>query len=247
MPAVWIVVPCFNEGNRLSAASIETYLTDHSEIALCLVDDGSRDGTRALLQRIASTRPDQVTVLALDANRGKAEAVRRGVLHGLARPHVLRLGYWDADLSTPLSELALLIRALDERPGGLAALGARVKRLGARVIRSETRHYLGRVFATCASITLRLPVYDSQCGAKLFEREAAAAAFSEPFVSTWLFDVEVLARLRNRFGNARVRRDVLEVPLQTWTHVGGSKLRLRHYLKAPLELARIARRYNRTT
>lgn len=247
MSAVWVVVPCYNEAARLPVAAIEAHLQAHRDVELCLVDDGSRDGTRALLDRIAAAHPEQVTVLACDGNRGKAEAVRLGVLAGLARSSAPLLGYWDADLSTPLNEIDHLARALDAREQAIAATGCRLKRLGADVTRSMVRHYVGRVFATFASIVLRLPVYDSQCGAKLFRRDAARIAFADAFASNWLFDVEVLARLRNHVGIDRMLRDVLEVPLQTWTHVGGSKLRLRHYLKAPLELARIARRYNRTT
>lgn len=246
MPAVWVVVPCYNEAARLPVAAIEAHLARHPDVGMCLVDDGSRDGTGAALDGIATTYPSQVIVLASDGNRGKAEAVRMGVLAGLARSAAPRLGYWDADLSTPLSEIDLLTGALDAREGSIAAIGSRVKRLGADVTRSAVRHYLGRVFATFASITLRLPVYDSQCGAKLFCRDAARIAFTEPFESRWLFDVEVLARLRNHYGVDRMLRDVLEVPLQTWTHLDGSKLRLRYYLTAPLALARIARRYNRT-
>ncbi|MDQ3168760.1 MAG: glycosyltransferase [Acidobacteriota bacterium] len=248
MPTAWVVVPCYNEEARLPVAAIDAFLRSHADIHICLVDDGSRDGTRRVLDAIAAGFPAQVTVLACRGNQGKAEAVRLGVLHGLhGLPHsqATMFGYWDADLSTPLGEIDLLVRTMDARADGIAAMGCRVKRLGADIKRSAVRHYLGRVFATFASITLRLAVHDSQCGAKLFRREAAAIAFKDPFESQWLFDVEILARLRNHFSAERVRQNVIEVPLQVWTHLDGSKLRARHYVLAPLELWRIARRYNR--
>ena len=244
MPTVWVVVPCYNEEARLPVTAIDAFLRTHADVALCLVDDGSRDGTRGVLDALAAGFPEQVTVLACDGNQGKAEAVRLGVLHGLSHPQAAIFGYWDADLSTPLSEIDLLVRTLEARHDSIAAMGCRVKRLGADITRSAMRHYLGRVFATFASITLRLPVYDSQCGAKLFRRDAAAIAFTERFESGWLFDVEILARLRNHFGAPRVLQSVVEVPLQLWTHRDGSKLRARHYVLAPLDLWRIARRYN---
>lgn len=243
-PAVWLVFPCYNEAVRLPVGPIASFLRAHPGVTACLVDDGSEDGTREILDQLAAACPAQVVVLGDRTRTGKAEAVRQGIRLGLARSPAEFLGYWDADLATPLTEVDLLSAALAESPARLATIGARVKRLGTRITRSLIRHYLGRVFATFASIVLRLPVYDSQCGAKLFRRDAADVAFAEPFVSAWLFDVEVIARIRNHFGMEGALRQILEVPLDEWTHVDGSKLRPRHYLAAPLELWRIARRYN---
>ena len=245
MPTVWVVVPCYNEESRLPAAEIAAFAQGHRDVVLCLVDDGSNDDTRRVLDDVARQCPGHVTVLGCKENQGKAEAVRQGILHGLSHSDAPLVGYWDADLSTPLSEIQLLVAAITGREDCIAAIGSRVKRLGARITRSAVRHYLGRVFATCASETLRLPVYDSQCGAKLFRRDAAIVAFTDAFESTWLFDVELLARLRNHFGAGRVSQAIAEVPLMTWTHVSGSKLRVKHYLRAPLDLWRIARRYNK--
>jgi glycosyltransferase involved in cell wall biosynthesis len=211
-------------------------------VTLCLVDDGSSDGTRRVLEDVARTSPGRVVVLTGRARTGKAEAVRHGILHGLSHSEAGLLGYWDADMATPLAELDVLMSACTT--DRIAAIGSRVKRLGTRITRSLVRHYLGRTFATFASITLRLPVYDSQCGAKVFRRDAAAAGFTDAFLTKWLFDVEILARLRNRYGLEGVAQAIIEVPLNEWTHVGGSKLRLRHYLIAPLDLWRIARAYN---
>jgi hypothetical protein len=113
-----------------------------------------------------------------------------------------------------------------ERPADVL-LGARVRLLGTRIERRAWRHYLGRVFATFASLALRLPVYDTQCGAKLFARSAALeAALARPFRSRWVFDVELLERMLAGAGGApplspgRIR----EVPLAEWRDVGGSKL-----------------------
>jgi glycosyltransferase involved in cell wall biosynthesis len=243
---VWIVVPCYNEEDRLPVAAIQAFLKDHPVVSLCLVDDGSEDGTRAVLERLAAACPGQVSVLAPGRNQGKGEAVRQGVLLGLEKDGAAELfGFWDADLSTPLSELAPLVNACTSSPAHIAAIGSRIKRLGARVTRRAARHYFGRVFATFASITLRLPVYDSQCGAKIFRRDAAAVAFAGPFVSRWLFDVELLARLRNHYRDQDLTETIVEVPLGVWTDIGASKVRLWHFLLAPVELWRIARMYNR--
>ena len=124
-------------------------------------------------------------------------------------------------------------------------LGSRLKRLGASVRRSEVRHYLGRVFATAASLLLSLPVYDSQCGAKAFRADVVEVLFRDPFSTRWLFDVELLARLRNQLGRDSLLASVIEMPLGAWHDVAGSKLGVAHMAAVPLELLRIHRRYNR--
>jgi dolichyl-phosphate beta-glucosyltransferase len=244
MPDVCLIVPCFNEEARLRRDDLLAFLQTHPGTTLCLVDDGSSDGTRAVLERLRQSAPEEILVLGLPQNRGKAEAVRQGVLHVAAqRAHAL-IGYWDADLSTPLSELARLRAPIDRSPSVRLAMGARVKRLGAAIERRAWRHVVGRVFATCASWLLRLPVYDSQCGAKLFRSEIAEGAFGEPFATAWLFDLEILARLRNQLGPEEVLRAVAEVPLAAWTDVEGSKLRMTDFCRVPLELLKIHARYN---
>jgi hypothetical protein len=90
---------------------------------------------------------------------------------------------------------------------------------------------------------LGLPVYDSQCGAKLIRADLVPSVFDEPFTSRWLFDVEILARLRNRYGVDGVLRMVREVPLGTWTDVPGSKVRSGHMLRVPYEFPADTARY----
>jgi dolichyl-phosphate beta-glucosyltransferase len=241
-----IVVPCFNEEQRLHAEAFLTFAAEHPDIGLLMVDDGSTDGTRALLEGLRERSGGAIDVLILEENGGKAAAVRRGVLHA-ARSSPETFGFWDADLSTPLEEIQPFLQLLDERPELQLVMGSRVKLLGRAIERKAMRHYLGRVFATCASLVLSLPVYDTQCGAKVFRNTAGTRwAFRAPFLSRWLFDVELLARL-GLLGKRRPKYDtnhcVYEKPLSKWLDVAGSKIRLRDWIKAIGELARIAWRY----
>jgi dolichyl-phosphate beta-glucosyltransferase len=234
-----VVVPCYNEAERLQR---ETFLAMAGEVdaRLLMVDDGSTDGTGRLLAELASASDGRISVLDLPRNRGKAEAVRRGLLVAIEGGAAI-VGYLDADLSTPPSEMGRLLETLSTREAQLV-MGARVALLGRRVERSPVRHYLGRVFATLVSLILRLPVYDTQCGAKAMRvTPALRAALAQPFLSRWAFDVELIGRLT--IGTTTVPaipvQTIIEVPLEVWCDVKGSKVRLPDMIQALFQLAAI--------
>ena len=240
-PEVCLVVPCFNEGDRLPVDSFAAALTI-GDCAFCFVNDGSSDHTAAVLKQLQARAPELIAVVDLQINGGKAEAVRQGVLHAVAWRPFDFVGYWDADLATPLSEVGRLVDAMRQQPECDFVLGSRVKRLGAFIQRSAVRHATGRMFATMASVLLDLPAYDTQCGAKVLRAPIAAKLFADPFVTRWLFDLELLVRLRHLRGASGLSAAV-EVPLGEWRDVRGSKLALWSMLKSPLDLLRIRRHY----
>jgi glycosyltransferase involved in cell wall biosynthesis len=238
---VAVVVPCYNEAARLDGAAFVAFARDHDWLSFVFVDDGSADDTAAVLAALRAQLPERISTVRLEGNAGKAEAVRRGVLEACRR-EVAAVGYWDADLATPLDAIPAFA-ALLEAGGCDAVLGSRVKLLGRRIERRGSRHYLGRVFATLASWTLGLAVYDTQCGAKLFRRcERLEKTFAEPFLTRWIFDVEILARWVAASAEgprgAREHR-IVEYPLEAWRHVPGSKLRLRDFVQVPRDLVRL--------
>ena len=245
MPDLCLIVPCFNEAGRLPSDAFIRFLNDAANCAICFVNDGSSDGTAALLDALAGRMPDRISVLHLEHNAGKAEAVRRGMQGASQTGRFAILGYWDADLAAPLSEVAPMADTLRQHSTCRVVLGSRWKRLGSRIERSGMRHVLGRVFATIASLILGLPVYDSQCGAKLFRADRVAGLFRDPFCSRWSFDVEILARLHQQVGSALMHEAAIEYPLREWRHVGGSKLGFAQMAGATAELFTIYRRYPR--
>ncbi len=247
MTDVCLVIPCFNEQNRLPQQQILESVQRSAGLSICFVDDGSTDRTAAILSALKAKAPANIDVISLERHCGKAEAVRQGMLHVTRSNRVAMVGYWDADLSTPLKDLNSLVSVLTSNRTCVVAMGSRVKRLGSYIDRRLWRHITGRVFATFACVISRLPVYDSQCGAKLFRRHAAAIVFRDPFVTQWLFDVEILVRLRNRYGLNTVLEAVTEVPLKTWVDVAGSKRRVKHLLGIPIDLLKIHLRYNAKT
>jgi len=235
-----LVVPCYNESRRLRPDVFLSFVRSRSDTTLLFVDDGSTDATGAMLAALSAQAPDRIEVLTLPRNAGKAAAVQQGVVRALQRApeHV---GYWDADLSTPLDALPQFIEILDTHPRIDIVIGSRLKLLGRHVSRNEPRHYLGRVFATAASLALGLAVYDTQCGAKLFRTsEVVAAAFARPFRTGWVFDVELLARYVAAVGHDEARARIYELPLRKWIEVPGSKVRPWHGPGAVLDLLWIA-------
>jgi glycosyltransferase involved in cell wall biosynthesis len=233
-----LVIPCYNEAERFRKEDFSDFLKGRANVFLYFVNDGSTDQTGVVLQDFRQLHPGQVKVLNLSVNVGKAEAVRQGILEALRSRQIAVVGYFDADLSTPLQEGLRLMVHMDQS-SAVMAFGSRIKRLGIRLDRHPFRHYLGRIFATEASLLLDLPVYDTQCGAKVFRAEAAREIFDRPFLSRWFFDVEIFFRLKQRFGRARTEQLVIEVPLNEWVEQGGSRVKPLDFLRAPFELLRI--------
>lgn len=238
-----IVVPCFDEAQRLRPDGLLALL-ERDGLHVYLVDDGSTDGTGALLAAMRERCPSRVDVITLERNGGKGEAVRAGLRRALADGHAL-VGYFDADLATSVADLHHLLDVADAEPDLQVVMAARVKMLGHDVERTVYRHYSGRVFATAASMVLGFAVYDTQCGAKVLRGGPRLdAALSRAFSSRWAFDVELLGRLTRGSATtpAVTLAELREVPVSAWHHIDGSSLSLTGSLRAAAQLATIRRR-----
>jgi glycosyltransferase involved in cell wall biosynthesis len=242
MPHAIVVVPCFNEARRLNLPVIQDFGRRTERVELLFVDDGSRDETFELIDHLHRVNPRHFDCLRLPRNMGKAEAVRQGVLAALARrPDYL--GYWDADLAAPLADIETFCQVLDAKPAIDLVVGARMRLLGHKIERQPLRHALGRVFATTASCALGMRIFDTQCGAKLFRvTPCTAALFEQPFNTRWIFDVELMARMklaRRAAGASPAREAIYELPLDAWRDVRGSSVKSGDFVKAIGEMARI--------
>ncbi len=188
MRSISIVIPAYNEEARLPASldQVIDYLGARNfEFAeIVVVDDGSRDGTAALVERKRAANPQ----LRLVSNRGKGYTVRHGVMESR--------GEWilstDADLSAPIGELDKLIAAV-ERDHAKVAIGSRaLDRSLVGVHQSGFREFAGRVFNVLMRTVTGLPFRDTQCGFKLFEAAAAREIFPRQTLDGFSFDVEDL-------------------------------------------------------
>ncbi len=243
-----IVVPCFNEANRIDTRRFQQFAAGCPAVRFLFVNDGSTDGTLGVLERLHAVAQDRFRFVHLSRNSGKAEAVRHGMLTAL-RERPQYVGYWDADLATPLEEIPRFCQVLDEQPGVQLVIGARMPLLGHRIQRRPLRRWLGRLFAGTASLALGAGIYDTQCGAKLFRAGSTCAElFEQPFHTRWIFDVEIFARLvagEGHLAGACLEEIIYEYPLDSWREVAGSKLKSSDFVKAFGELAQIYWNYLR--
>jgi glycosyltransferase involved in cell wall biosynthesis len=221
-PFLSVVVPAFNEQHRLpsSIAAIGAYLADQSYTSeLIVVDDGSTDAT---IETALSLRPCGSYRVISQSHKGKAAAVRSGVMAARGR----RILFTDADLSTPITAAAELLAEIEA--GAAVAIGSREGTRARRIDEPAYRHVMGRAFNWIVQALAVKGINDTQCGFKMFSREAANLIFpalrlhqspsrlTGPRVTA--FDVEILF-LARRYG-----LPIAEVPV-IWTHVQGSKVR----------------------
>ncbi len=238
MSKVLLIVPCYNEEKRLDLA---TFRAAPEHLSFLFANDGSSDGTRLVLDQLTQEAA-KFRAYHAPQNMGKGDVIQAAYQDWQKRAPSEQfdwIGYWDADLATPLSAVddMLKYRSAFYASEDVAAIwGSRISRLGSDIRRHAHRHYLGRIFVTVVSVLLGVKAYDSQCGAKLFRPEAARVAFGENFVSRWIFDVEILLRL----GSAKI----VEFPLLKWTDVPGSKIKIfREMFRVWRDIFRIRSKY----
>jgi dolichyl-phosphate beta-glucosyltransferase len=230
---VTIIIPFYNEVERIKFEDFYQIFNRFLQYDFLLVDDGSSDKSIDILEEFKS-KFSTVKVLKLDRNVGKAEAIRSAVLSISDADFI---SYYDADLATPFSELDKLIQFSIQHPNYKMVMGARIKLIGNGVKRTLKRHYFGRIFATIVSqFILKVAVYDTQCGAKVVDYQIAKQIFQKPFISKWLFDVELLKRLQKIHNLNEV---VKEIPLEKWEEIGNSKIKVGDFLRIPFQLFQI--------
>lgn len=242
-----IIVPSYNEENRFPLQEVQKFLNNTAtfnplEYRLLFVNDGSTDDTQGLIDRLCTQYPEQVESICFEKNRGKAEAIRQAFMQKHSEYQLL--GYLDCDMATPIEEFYNMGQEALKREKKIY-FGSRIKKLGSHIERRPKRHYLGRIFATFAGMILQTSIYDTQCGAKYFHSELVPLVFEKKFISKWLFDIELIARIIHQKGYTYFEENAFEAPLNKWLEKGGSKIGLRDIFKFPLELIKIGRTYRK--
>jgi dolichyl-phosphate beta-glucosyltransferase len=224
-PLVSFVLPAYNEEKRLPTGldRVVAFLAEQdfaSEVVI--VDDGSRDRTPEIVRDRASRMAGMPLRLTLrleqhETNRGKGAAIRTGMLAATGR----FVFFMDADLATPPEEALKLLEQLQD--GTPVAAGSRIQPDGSdmRASQPRQRRMAGRAFTMMRKALRVLPdIDDTQCPMKGFEAVAAKAIFERQRLSGWIFDAEVLYIAR------ALGYEIVEVPV-SWSHVDGSRLKLR--------------------
>ena len=239
---VVIIIPCYNEADRLDTNKFIDYLSQNTHLHFIFVDDGSTDNTRKIINQLISKYNSLVSLLTNETNKGKAESVRLGVIESY-KMNPDYIGFLDADLAAPIEEIDNLLKIVKKDKTKEVVFASRIQLIGSEIKRNYFRHFIGRLFATCVSLLLKIRIYDTQCGAKMFSKKICNDIFSEQFVSPWLFDVELFARLLNIYGMEKTIHMSCEHPVSKWRDIDGSKVKLIFFLKAPFELFNIVRHY----
>jgi len=228
-----LIVPCFNEQERLSI-NLSAFIS--SPYRFVFVNDGSTDSTIQILEN--EVKPPNYYI-SIPSNKGKGEAVRKGIEFAKTLKEYNEaewVGYWDADLAAPLNEINSMLEYAELSGSADAVYCSRIMRFGSVIKRRLFRHILGRVYCTIISMLFGIQCYDTQCGAKLFKKSVIDKAFAEPFLSRWIFDVEIILRLKD------FRQ--LEYPIRKWEDVKGSKISpFNSIFSVSLDVLRIFLRY----
>ncbi|EAR02309.1 glycosyltransferase [Maribacter sp. HTCC2170] len=240
---VGVVIPCYNEEERLLTSEFKDFAHKNLGYHLCFVNDGSTDNTLSVLQGLRKGNEDTISIFNCKKNGGKAEAVRQGVLH-LSKDHQLDyIGYLDADLSTDFRDFDELVQTLENSDFKIVS-GSRISRMGADITKESARKIISMTINFIIQKILGMPFKDTQCGAKIMDREIASSMFNKKFITRWLFDVEIFMRMRKHYGKEKVQRLICEKPLKRWIHADGSKLSMKDSITIVGQLAKIAVRYN---
>lgn len=240
MPTLSIIIPCYNEEKRLPDQSIISFLNKNEDARIIFVNDGSKDNTLTVLNKIKELFPVRIIIITHDNKKGKAEAVRTGFLESAKKIEFTHHGFLDADLSISPEELYRLFELLS-RSEKKFILGSRIKKIGARIIRNEWRHFYSRIIATIVGSIIKLDVYDTQCSAKVFRSELIPTIFNDPFKTKWLFDVEVICRINNNYGDLNKYGN--EEPVLEWIEKKGSKLRWYNFFQIVKEVFILRKNY----
>ena len=238
---VCIVIPCYNESSRLQYQTLLNYLHANRDSFILFVNDGSLDDTLMLLRKLELEADGRASVLSLAENRGKAEAVRQGFLEAYKEKDFSFIGFVDADLSAPLHEINNVLSLMENSPDLKLVIGSRSVPGASHGGRNVLVRLGGYLFAWLVSRKLENRFYDTQCGFKLFRRELVPDCFRNEFISRWIFDVEILARLHKTRGKETCRKMIFEYPLSSWSRSVGTRISMQKKIFAISTLFRIFR------
>jgi glycosyltransferase involved in cell wall biosynthesis len=233
---VAIVVPCYNESSRWNHPYWEELITIKN-VDWYFINDGSRDNTYAIISKYIKYPNCQVR--SLKKNSGKSEAVRSGLLEATNNQNSYEfIGFIDADGCVSASDVEriseLPYRLISDSVKFDAIWASRIPLSGRLIVRSKSRHLIGRVLAKIFRMGAGELPYDTQCGFKIFDNSIfLRRSLLREFQTRWLFDLEIHSRLRTEKGLDPV---IWEEPLNQWIEVGNSKINIKEGIRILFEI-----------
>jgi glycosyltransferase involved in cell wall biosynthesis len=237
-----VIIPCYNEVERFKISDYREFIKSHRDVLLCFVNDGSTDNTLQILRLLKDHYPNQIQIIENPHNVGKGEAVRTGINKMLNGKELQHIGFLDADLSTGLSDYSEMLEQLKNN-SVVMVFASRKTGGGNEISTTLFRYWAGKIARFIIRRIIKLPVTDTQCGAKIFSKEAASICFGTGFETRWLFDVEIFLRLKKAKGADELAEHISEFYLKKWTHEPKSKLKFTDVLSGPLQLLKIMVHY----
>tara|TARA_R110002012_G_scaffold281843_2_gene471416 strand:- start:7760 stop:8494 length:735 start_codon:yes stop_codon:yes gene_type:complete len=237
-----IVIPFYNEVNRFNTIDFCEFAIINLHIDWYFINDGSTDTTQILLEKLQTSLPKiNICIISFEENKGKAEAVRNGLLTAYKYKYS-HLGFIDGDLQIPLNQVVHLHEALKLETMSIA--------LSTRNFEKDFKYFN---FRSVISYSLSLlnkkilnfntQVIDSQCGCKLFCSNLVPILFERPFISRWLFDIEILLRLRD--SKNFCEEQIKQIKLNKLNRSQDSNIRIFQNLNLISDLFKINSFYNR--
>ena len=239
---VGVVIPCYNEEKRLSRALFQDFIEKNVGYHLCFVNDGSTDNTLEVLKKLRQGNEDSISIFDCEKNGGKAEAVRQGIQYLTKNEEFDYIGYLDADLSTDFRDFDDLVKTIGNSDFKIVS-GSRISRMGADITKESARKIISKTINLIIQTILGMPFKDTQCGAKVMDKEIATLMFKKKFITKWLFDVEIFVRIRKHYGKKNAEKLICEQPLKRWIHMDDSKLSMKDSVKIVGQLGHIALHY----
>jgi dolichyl-phosphate beta-glucosyltransferase len=217
---LFMIVPCFNEEKRINL-DYWNKLSEIPNVHWIFVNDGSSDGTKSLLNQIKNS-----SVINLESNSGKAEAIRKGILETFNKnqSEIFQFGYLDADSAFEIEDVKNVIKLSFSKESTYDSYwGSRVALSGRNITRNDLRHILSRILITIFGYRMGNLPYDPQTGFKVFKfNNEQMAIFDKNFKTKWFVDLEILLRFKVLNGKDM---KTWEEPVNTWKDIEGSKIR----------------------
>lgn len=227
-----VIVPCFNEADRLNLAYFYELRTIQNTIWI-FVDDGSTDNTSKILKKFS--KETNVVNLRMERNVGKSKAIAYGMNFASREfANIGWIGFLDSDGAFTSGDVERIIKMTGTIKRYDAIYTSRVKMAGRNIKRNNARHIVARLITSLFGLVWRDIPYDTQSGFKLYKySNDYNSILIQPFKTKWFFDIEISIRYL-KYKEKEI--NVWEEPVSSWFDISGSKINYRQTFRISFEV-----------